>query len=327
MGSSVKFQLQFERRLWNDLGCNGEIRRGRPPPSRRAGTRPAAKRASQGVFNFWSGGSQAAFDASDARIARALARLCLAGADEILPGLAAAVERALDARRLEPQPLVSRAPIPPYPPGYQTTLLGIEQAFRRATSIFAGEHTWSQVVRLSQCSAVASGIRAANQVQAVAGGLKRSLIPAFAAMSGTGVRPSHHVLEVRDRGLGHRRSTGPVADLLAETFEQGAAERLHASPCRSPSAISRSARPIRPGVEVPPPSASSSAAAAAAAMRPPGRPIDHGRGARLGRHVLLHEVEDDADRPCGPWRARGRWLGADVIDRDPAWNLGFLRAV
>ncbi len=48
-----------------------------------------------------------------------------------------------------------------YPPGYQTTLLGIEKQ-PEGNIFFAGEHTWSQAGYLN--AGVASGERAARQV-------------------------------------------------------------------------------------------------------------------------------------------------------------------
>ena len=160
MGASVKFQLQFERRLWNDLGCNGEIRL--PSPAFQTtwdATRGQA--GTTGVFNFWSGGSQALFDgASPDR--NALATLCLAGANEILPGLPPLWNglSTLDIWRRNPWSLGSYSF---YPPGYQTTLLGIEKQ-PEGNVFFAGEHTWSQAGYLN--AGVASGERAARQVAA-----------------------------------------------------------------------------------------------------------------------------------------------------------------
>ena len=160
MGASVKFQLQFGHRLWNDLGCNGEIRRvARAFQTTWDATRGQAGR--QGVLTFWSGGSQAAFDAGVAD-RQALAQLCLAGAAEILPGLPALWNglSTLDVWSRDPW---SRGSYSFYPPGYQTTLLGVEQ-LPEGNVFFAGEHTWGQNGYLN--AAVASGDRAANQVRA-----------------------------------------------------------------------------------------------------------------------------------------------------------------
>ena len=113
------------------------------------------------MFNFWSGGSQALFDgASPDR--NALAALCLAGANQILPGLPPLWNglSTLDIWRRNPWSLGSYSF---YPPGYQTTLLGIEKQ-PEGNVFFAGEHTWSQAGYLN--ASVASGERAARQVAA-----------------------------------------------------------------------------------------------------------------------------------------------------------------
>ena len=160
MGASVKFQLQFSRRLWNDLGCNGEIRReNRAFQATWDATRGQAGQS--GVFNFWAGGSQAGFDGQIGD-RQALARLCLAGADEILPGLGGLWNgiSTLDIWARNPWSLGSYSY---YPPGYQTTLLGIEGE-PEGNCFFAGEHTWSSAGYLN--AGVASGARAANQVVA-----------------------------------------------------------------------------------------------------------------------------------------------------------------
>lgn len=160
MGSSVKLQLQFERRLWNDLGCSGEIRR----VDRAFQTSWDASRGqagTQGVLNFWSGGTEAAFAGSFEDRA-ALARFCLGGAEEILPGLSAAWNglSTLDVWSRNPWSLGSYSSLPP---GYWTTLLGVE-GLPEGNVFFAGEHTWPSSGYLN--SAVASGNRAAKQVAA-----------------------------------------------------------------------------------------------------------------------------------------------------------------
>ncbi len=160
MGSSAKFQLQFDRRPWNALGCDGEIRRAdRAFQTSWDATRGQA--GAEGVLNFWSGGAQAAFDASAADGA-ALARLCLGGAEAILPGLSAAWNglSTLDVWSRNPWSLGSYSSLPP---GYWTTLLGVE-GLPEGNAFFAGEHTWPSAGYLN--SAVASGDRAAEQVRA-----------------------------------------------------------------------------------------------------------------------------------------------------------------
>ena len=160
MGASVKFQLQFDRRLWNDLGCTGEIRRV-SPAFQTTWDATRGQDGTSGVLNFWSGGSQAAFDAG-VPDRRALARLCLAGAEEVLPGLGR-LWNGLSTLDVWSRNLWSLGSYSFYPPGYQTSLLGVEQN-PEGYVFFAGEHTWSQAGYLN--AGVASGDRAANQVRA-----------------------------------------------------------------------------------------------------------------------------------------------------------------
>lgn len=157
MGASVKTQLQFSQRLWNTLGCTGEIRlqsnvfqttwdvtRAQPGP--------------EGVLNFWSGGSQAV---EDGKLDRdRLAHLCLADAGAILPGLSGLWNGRLsvDVWKRNPWSLGSYSF---YGPGYQTSLYGIEKE-PEGHCFFAGEHTWSQSGYLN--AGVASGDRAAREV-------------------------------------------------------------------------------------------------------------------------------------------------------------------
>ena len=160
MGSSVKFQLQFENRLWNSLGCNGEIRRvDRAFQTTWDATR--GQTGQQGVLNFWSGGTQAGFDGS-VRDRQALARICLGGAEDILPGLGRLWNglSTLDVWSRNPWSLGSYSYLPT---GYWTSLLGVE-GLPEGNVFFAGEHTWSSAGYLN--AGVASGDRAAHQVAA-----------------------------------------------------------------------------------------------------------------------------------------------------------------
>jgi monoamine oxidase len=156
MGASNKLQLQFSRRLWNELECSGEIRltaqdfqttwdvtRAQPGP--------------QGILNFWSGGKTTLNANVDKET---LARRCLADAEKVLPGLPAIWNgrATLDIWKSNPWSLGSYCY---YRPGYQTTLFGVEAA-REGNCFFAGEHTWSEAGFMN--SAVASGERAAQEV-------------------------------------------------------------------------------------------------------------------------------------------------------------------
>ena len=156
MGASNKLQLQFNHRLWNELGCSGEIRltahdfqttwdvtRAQPGP--------------RGILNFWSGGKTTLNANVDKET---LARRCLADAEKVLPGLTAVWNgrAALDVWKSNPW---SRGSYVFYRPGYQTTIFGAEGT-PEGNCFFAGEHTWSESGFLN--AAVASGERAAREV-------------------------------------------------------------------------------------------------------------------------------------------------------------------
>ena len=55
MGNSVKTQAQFTRRVWNDLGCDGEIRLS-ASAYQTTWDATRAQPGPMGVLNFWSGG-------------------------------------------------------------------------------------------------------------------------------------------------------------------------------------------------------------------------------------------------------------------------------
>lgn len=163
MGHSVKFQLQYTRRVWNELGCTGEIRL----KSRVLQTSWDVTRAQPGgfgVFNFWSGGTQA--DRAGALDAELLARRCMSDASVLLPGLCEAWTGRMirDVWARNPWSLGSYA----YPPlGYLTQVMGIEPE-PEGNCFFAGEHTY--VAQTGYLNAgVASGARAARQVIASLG--------------------------------------------------------------------------------------------------------------------------------------------------------------
>ncbi len=157
MGASVKFQLQFDRRAWTDAGCNGEIR----VPTGLFQTTWEVTRAQPGqagILNFFSGGTRALN--AGGLPAAALAAQVLRDAAPILPGLGGLWNGRLlkDAWKENPWSLGSYSY---YPPGYQTTLAGIE-AEPEGNCFFAGEHTAEENGYLN--SGVESGLRAARQV-------------------------------------------------------------------------------------------------------------------------------------------------------------------
>lgn len=157
MGASVKSQLQFDSRLWDQLGCNGEIRL-RSDLFETSWDVTRAQAGATGIFNFWSGGSQAFADGQlDYQV---LARKLLAGAEPILPGLGNLWNglASFDVWKKNPWSLGSYSF---YGPGYQTSIVGIEKE-PEGNCFFAGEHTWSENGYLN--AGVASGDRAAAQV-------------------------------------------------------------------------------------------------------------------------------------------------------------------
>lgn len=157
MGSSTKLQLQFEERVWRRSGNNGEVRLDGSFHGSWEVTRAQAGRA--GILNFWSGG-QRAVEAGSGPEAAAAAR-ALADIEAALPGLTQAwngrvIRNAWDASS------GPRGSYAYYPPGYMTTLLGIE-AEPEGRCHFAGEHTsadWQGYLN----GAVESGLRAAREV-------------------------------------------------------------------------------------------------------------------------------------------------------------------
>jgi monoamine oxidase len=157
MGVSTKFQLQFERRAWPGVGCNGEMR----VPSEAFQTTWEVTRAqpgTRGILNFFSGGTRAinAGKTDDAALAAAVMR----DAAVITPGLAEIWNgrKIKDAWMGNPWSLGSYSY---YPPGYQTTLLGVERE-REGNCFFAGEHTAEENGFLN--AAVETGQRAAREV-------------------------------------------------------------------------------------------------------------------------------------------------------------------
>jgi monoamine oxidase len=157
MGASTKFQLQFTRRSWIDVGCNGEMR----VPSETFQTTWEVSRGqpgTKGILNFYSGGTRA-INAGKADAAN-LAVEVMRDVAVITPGLAGLWTglKIRDAWRDNPWSLGSYSY---YPPGYQTTLLGVEGE-REGNCFFAGEHTADESGFLN--AAVETGQRAAREV-------------------------------------------------------------------------------------------------------------------------------------------------------------------
>lgn len=157
IGVSVKIQLQFNRRSWSEAGCTGEIRL----PSQSFQTSWEVTRAQpgqMGVLNFWSCGTQALHAGGLDR--GELAAAVMRDAAPVLPGLAELWNGVMtkDAWKQNPWSLGSYSY---FPPGYQTSVAGIE-AEPEGNCFFAGEHTASQNGYLN--AGVETGERAARQV-------------------------------------------------------------------------------------------------------------------------------------------------------------------
>jgi monoamine oxidase len=174
MGLSCKTQLQFTQRRWYEVGCNSEIRlpavgfnttwdvtRGQPGKA--------------GIFNFFAGDTQAiqAGEMDD----NSLALLLMEQAAPLIPGLKDLWNGLMIKNAWQFNPW-SYGSYSTYPPGYQTTVLGIERE-PEGNCFFAGEHTESQNGFLN--SAVQSGMRAAREVAASLSNLRLHQAAAMAA--------------------------------------------------------------------------------------------------------------------------------------------------
>jgi monoamine oxidase len=157
MGVAVKFQMQFNKRVWYERGCSGEIRL-KASGFQTTWDVTRAQPGDTGIFNFWSGGTQALVAGEIDN--PTLAGLVTKEAGVILPGLGAAWNGMMikNAWQLNPWSYGSYCV---YPPGYQTTVVGVE-ALPEGNCFFAGEHTAVQNGFLN--AAVETGQRAARQV-------------------------------------------------------------------------------------------------------------------------------------------------------------------
>jgi monoamine oxidase len=157
IGASVKFQLQFSQRAWIAQGCTGETRL-KSANFQTTWEVTRAQPGASGILNFFSGGTRALN--AGALDGAALAAQCLADIEPVIPGLTALWNGRMtkDAWKQNPWSLGSYTY---FPPGYQTTVFGVE-AEREGNCFFAGEHTSSSPGYMN--SAVATGIRAARQV-------------------------------------------------------------------------------------------------------------------------------------------------------------------
>lgn len=157
MGASTKLQLQFEERYWNQRGGNGEVRLEGSFHSTWDVTR--GQRGATGILNCWTGG-MLAIQAGE-RSKEEQASLALDDLERVWPGIRAQWNGRVIRNAWHTNPW-SGGSYAYYPPGYMTTLLGIE-AKPEGHFFFAGEHTsgeWQGFLN----GAVESGERAAREV-------------------------------------------------------------------------------------------------------------------------------------------------------------------
>jgi len=157
MGASTKLQLQFNDRPWNARGSNGEVRIEGSFHSTWEVTR--GQPGSAGILNFWSGGRVAV--AAGERSKENQADIALRDLEQVWPGIREYWNARVIRNAWHTNPW-SGGSYAYYPPGYMTTLLGIEGE-REGNFFFAGEHTsreWQGFLN----GAVETGERAAREV-------------------------------------------------------------------------------------------------------------------------------------------------------------------
>ena len=158
MAAAAKLQLQFTRRLWRDQGSTGYIMLDGHFLSTWEVTR--GQDGSGGILNFWSSGQRAGTvgagsDADQAREALAVLERLMPGISDTWNGR---VSRTVWDTNAPPRGCYAY-----YPPGYITSLLGIE-AEPEGPVHFAGEHTsrrWQGFLS----GAVETGQRAAREIR------------------------------------------------------------------------------------------------------------------------------------------------------------------
>lgn len=162
MGASTKLQLQFDERHWYGLGSSGELRMEGAFHSTWEVTR--GQTGTPGIINCWSGGRVAV--TAGERSKEIQAERALDDLERAWPGIRDKWSGSV-IRNAWHTNVWSGGSYAYYPPGYMTTLLGIE-AEREGNYFFAGEHTsrdWQGFLN----GAVESGMRAAREVLASVG--------------------------------------------------------------------------------------------------------------------------------------------------------------
>ncbi len=162
MGASTKLQLQFDERYWNARGNNGEVRIEGSFHSTWEVTR--GQPGAAGILNCWTGGTLAV--RAGERSKEEQAEIALDDLERVWPGIREKWNGRVIRNAWRTNPWSGGSYVY-YPPGYMTTLLGIE-AEREGNYFFAGEHTsgeWQGFLN----GAVESGMRAAHEVLASLG--------------------------------------------------------------------------------------------------------------------------------------------------------------
>lgn len=157
MGRSSKLQLQFSERLWRDRECNGMATVEGSFHSSWEVTRAQPGKA--GVLNFWSGGDVAA--AVGSLQDQDAAGAALRDIEPLWRGMTARWNGRVIVNVWDRNPW-SRGSYAYYPPGYMTSIYGIEPE-PEGNCFFAGEHTSMQWQGFLN-GAVESGLRAAAEV-------------------------------------------------------------------------------------------------------------------------------------------------------------------
>lgn len=157
MGRSSKLQLQFSERLWRDHECNGMVTVEGSFHSSWEVSRAQPGKA--GVLNFWSGGNVAA--AVGSLQDQDAAGAALRDIEPLWRGMTARWNGRVIVNVWDRSPW-SRGSYAYYPPGYMTSIYGIEPE-PEGNCFFAGEHTSMQWQGFLN-GAVESGLRAAAEV-------------------------------------------------------------------------------------------------------------------------------------------------------------------
>ncbi|GAA2626927.1 flavin monoamine oxidase family protein [Paractinoplanes durhamensis] len=157
MGTNSKLHLQFNQRVWNDLGCNGEVFTDLGFQNSWDVTR--GQSGSSGILVNFTGGAAGADFASQSTTK--YAQRFLAQAEPALPGLTKAWNGKATLAYWTAYPW-TRGSYSYYAPGQYTTITGVEEQAVNGCH-FAGEHT-SLEYQGYMNGAVETGQRAAQEI-------------------------------------------------------------------------------------------------------------------------------------------------------------------